>query len=84
MAVADLRSVDGVHCPDHDWVIPAQFEEARDLCEELAAVKSGGKWGFVDRTGPPVSIRGKWGFVDKTGKVVIAPQFESVGAFAKD
>jgi hypothetical protein len=48
-------------------VIPAQFEDARDFSEQLAAVKSGAKWGFID----------------KAGKIVIPAQFETVGAFAK-
>lgn len=43
-------------------VVPAQYEDAGNFSEGLAAVKVGGLWGFID----------------ETGKMVIEPQFEGV------
>lgn len=40
-------------------VLPGQFDQAEDFSDGLAAVRVGGKWGFIDRT----------------GRVVIAPRF---------
>lgn len=45
----------------------ADFEEATDFHEGLAAVK----------------VAGKWGFVDKSGVIVISPRYESVEFFSE-
>ena len=45
-------------------VIPAQYEDAQDFSEGLAAVE----------------IDGLYGFIDVSGEMVIAPQFEGVGS----
>ncbi len=41
-------------------VIQPQFEEVNDFEEDMAAVKVGDKWGFVD----------------KTGKMVVMPRYD--------
>lgn len=46
-------------------VIQTQYEDAREFSEGLAAVKSGGLWGFVDQN----------------GTFVVEPQFLEVGDF---
>ena len=51
----------------NEYVIAAQYEDARNFSEGLAAVR------FND----------KWGFIDKNGKQVIAFQFEAVDHFCK-
>ena len=33
------------------WVIPPQFEEAREFQDGKAAVRKNGKWGFINRRG---------------------------------
>ena len=45
-----------------DMAIQPQFDEATDFSEGLAAVKIGGKWGFVDKSGKFVIPLGdyKW------------------------
>ena len=45
-------------------VIPAQYEDAQDFSEGLAAVK----------------VDGLYGFIDVSGEMVIEPQFEGVGS----
>lgn len=47
------------------FVIEPRFESARDFRENLAAVRSGGKWGFVDTI----------------GNIAIPPQFEEAQSF---
>lgn len=47
-------------------VLPGQFEAVLDFADGLAAVKQGGKWGFIDRT----------------GRVIIAPRFLQAGGFS--
>ncbi len=47
-------------------VVPAQFDEAFEFTEGLAAVKAGDKWGYIDRS----------------GKFVIAPRFAGAFHFA--
>lgn len=57
------------------FVIEAQFEEAEDFKEGLAAVKVLVK---VDDT-----VKSKFGFIDKTGKMVIQPQFSEADSFSE-
>lgn len=47
------------------FAIPAQFEAARDFSEDLAAIRSGGRWGYI-RT---------------DGSVVIPPRFDQAESF---
>ena len=47
---------------DGEKVIPAQYENANNFSEGLAAVK----------------VDGVWGFIDTSGEMVIEPQFEGV------
>lgn len=48
-------------------MIPARYEMAYKYAEGLAAVKDGGKWGYIDAT----------------GKMAIAPQFSEAYVFDK-
>jgi hypothetical protein len=48
-------------------IISATSYSNPQLPETLAAVKIGGKWGYID----------------KTGKIVIKPQFDEAGDFQK-
>lgn len=48
-------------------IIAPQYEDAQTFSEGLAAVKQGGKWGFID----------------ETGKVVIPFQYDYVGRFSE-
>ena len=52
-----------------DMAIQPQFDEATDFSEGLAAVKIGGKWGFVDKSGKFVIPLGdyKWACRSRTG-----------------
>jgi hypothetical protein len=34
-----------------DWVIPAEHEKVLDFSEGVAAVKKGGKWGYINKNG---------------------------------
>ncbi len=52
---------------DGNIVIDAQFREARQFNEGLAAVKIGDKWGYIDRQ----------------GNMVIEPKFAEAGSFDK-
>ena len=36
------------------YVIPFEFDYARDFCDGLAAVKKSNKWGYIDKTGKHV------------------------------
>ncbi len=47
------------------FAIPAQFEAARDFSEDLAAVRSQGRWGYIGRD----------------GNFVIPPQFDQAESF---
>jgi hypothetical protein len=49
------------------WVIPAQFEAARDFSEGLAAVQRAGLWGYID----------------EKGYMVISPGFNEAGDFGQ-
>ena len=53
---------------DADIVIEPKFELASLFSEGLAAVKSGGKWGFID----------------KSGKFAIEPRFDEVNRFKEE
>jgi hypothetical protein len=53
------------------WAIKAQFDEARDFSEGLAAVNQGGK----------CHMGGKWGYIDKDGKVAIPLQYDFASQF---
>lgn len=49
------------------WVIPAQFEAARDFSEGMAAVQRDGLWGYID----------------EKGRMVISPGFNEAGDFGQ-
>ena len=51
------------HCPN----VGGKFDEAWDFSEGLAAVKIGGKVGFIN----------------KAGEIVINPQFDNAGSFSE-
>ena len=53
--------------PTGKYIINPQFEDSSNFSEGLAAVKSGGKWGYID----------------KTGAIVVNPQFDSAYSFVK-
>jgi serine/threonine protein kinase len=48
-------------------IIPLEFEDARDFSNELAAVKSNGKWGFINLS----------------GTIVVPFKYDSAGDFSK-
>ena len=45
--------------------MPCQYDDVRELFDDLAPVKIGSKWGYIDRS----------------GKIVIQPQFEDAQKF---
>ena len=58
-------------------VIPAQYDEAMDFSEGLAAVKVNGKWGYIDEHGSlviPPKFAGAWFFSDGLASVKLDEQ----------
>jgi hypothetical protein len=35
----------------NQWIIPAEFEDAKEFRDGRAAVKANGKWGFINKRG---------------------------------
>ena len=64
-------------------VIPAEFIDADDFSEGLAAVQMPVEltWCPLDKDGSRYGSSKRFGYIDKTGKVVIPPQFEYAGPF---
>ena len=64
----NIPGVPSQYIPGLDlFAIPPQFEEADSFSEGLARVKSGNKWGYID----------------KTGKLVIQPQLDEANSFSE-
>jgi hypothetical protein len=58
-------------------VIPAQYTEAFDFSEGLAAVKIGQQWGYIDKSGTvviPAQFAGAWYFSDGLASVKLNEQ----------
>jgi len=64
-------------------VIAAQYEDAGDFSEGLAAVQVKGelRWCPPDASGSRQGSPKRFGYIDTSGAMVIPPQFESAGAF---
>lgn len=61
-------------------VIPAQFDEARDFSDDLAAVKKGKLWGFIDTTGKLViDYKYKAVLPFSEGYAVVGDQYSVMG-----
>ena len=57
---------------DCQMVVPAQYAEAFDFTDGLAAVKIGQKWGYIDRSGAvviPAQFAGAFHFSDGLASV---------------
>ena len=60
------QTISSEEFPTWKWVLDAKFDMASQFHEGFAAIKT----------------QGKWGFIDKSGDTVIKPQFESVKNFS--
>ncbi len=63
-------------------VIPAEFLDAEDFSEGLAAVQVGGEMRWCpEENGSRRGSPKRFGYIDKAGKMTITPQFEYAGPF---
>ncbi len=64
-------------------VIPAEFIDADDFSEGLAAVQMPVEetWCPLNEAGSRYGSSKRFGYIDKTGKVIIRPQFDYAGPF---
>lgn len=72
-----IRNKVGFMDANCQMVIPAQYAEAMDFSEGLAAVKVNGKWGYIDEHGSQVispKFAGAWFFSDGLASVKIDEQ----------
>ena len=65
LAWARTETLWGLMKPNGDWFLEPRFEDVQPPSGELAAVKLGGRWGYVDGD----------------GRVVISPRFDAPGRF---
>jgi hypothetical protein len=68
--------------------IPAMFDRARSFSDGLAAVDSGGKWGYIDRSGAFVSMslnaKGGCGRLDGESETFVAHTLRGDGCDASE